>query len=339
MDRRLPGRVNLLSCRRCTGADPVVLVHSWSDQQPGQWLLHWPARAADAPAQAWRLLGDSRRGLPAERMATLDFHRVTTRDGLPMPVWLTLPPAGAPGPAAPGARRPAVLLVHGGPWVRGGHWRWDADAQFLASRGYVVIEPEFRGSSGYGERWFEAGRHQWGRAMQDDLLDALDWAVQRGWVDPQRVCIAGASYGGYAALMGPIRHPERYRCAAAWVGVTDLALLFDNSYWSDLSDEGRHYTLPALLGDPVADAERLRAQSPVHLAGQLQVPVLLAYGALDRRVQLAHGERMRDALTAAGRPPQWLVYPDEGHGWRRPDNRVDFAQRLEAFFAQHLAPR
>jgi dipeptidyl aminopeptidase/acylaminoacyl peptidase len=136
--------------------------------------------------------------------------------------------------------------------------------------------------------------------------------------------------------MGPIRHPALYRCAVSWIGVTDLTLLFDNSYWSDASAESIRYTLPQLLGDPATEAERLKATSPAHLAAQLKVPVLLAWGGEDRRVQPAHGERMRDALTAAGRPPTWVVYPDEAHGWLKPENRLDWAQRLERFLAEHL---
>lgn len=143
-------------------------------------------------------------------MATLDFERIRARDGMEIPVWLTLPPGPRDKP------RPAVVLVHGGPWVRGRVWAWDSDSQFLASRGYVVIEPEFRGSTGYGARLYRGGLKQWGRAMQDDVADALAWAVAKGHVDPARVCIAGASYGGYATLMGLVRDP--IFTAAAWPG-------------------------------------------------------------------------------------------------------------------------
>ncbi|WP_088278491.1 prolyl oligopeptidase family serine peptidase [Ideonella sp. A 288] len=328
VDRRLPGRVNQLNCRRCAGAEPVVLVRSWSDQQPSEYWLYRPGRAQGD----WQAIGRARKDIDARGMATLDLHRVRTRDGMDMPVWLTLPP-GAKG-AGPW---PAVVLVHGGPWVRGATWRWDVEAQFLASRGYVVIQPEFRGSTGYGARHFQAGRRQWGRAMQDDLLDALQWAIGRGTVDAKRVCIAGGSYGGYAALMGPIRHPEAYRCAIAWAAVTDPARLMDRwSAWSDMSDEARRYALPELVGDPVKDAAMLTEVSPLAQAARLKVPLLLVHGAQDRRVPIDHGERLRDALKAAGRPPEWVVYADEGHGFLRVGNRVDFGRRLESFLKQHL---
>ena len=325
VDTKLPGRINRVSCRRCAQPDAVVLVRSWSDQDPGQ---YWVYRPVD---ERWTVVGPVRKDVDPRQMATLDFHRIKARDGIDLPVWITTP--SGPAPAAP---RPAVVLVHGGPWVRGGHWRWDADAQFLASRGYMVIEPEFRGSLGYGERHFRAGWKQWGRAMQDDVADAVSWAVAKGWVDGKRVCIAGASYGGYATLMGLARHPELYRCGVAWVAVTDPRLRFELGWVSDLDEEWKGYGLPALLGDPVADAAALKAIAPVELAARIKAPLLLAFGRQDRRVPIEHGDRMRAALRAAGMEPEWVTYPGEGHGWLQVENRVDFAQRLERFLARHL---
>lgn len=333
-DQRLPGRVNRLVCRRCNDADPVLLVHSWSDRHPGElWLLR-PARETADAGPRWQAVGAVRRDVDPRRMATVDFHRVTARDGLSIPLWLTLPAGAARDPRP----RPAVLLVHGGPWVRGGAWRWNGQAQFLASRGWVVIEPEFRGSTGYGARLFQAGRKQWGRAMQDDLVDALQWAVAQGHVDGKRVCIAGASYGGYAALMAPLRHPGVFRCAVSWAGVTDPRAMMNRwDAWQDFSDEVRRYNWPALVGDPQADAALLDEASPVRQAERWQIPLLLAYGGQDRRVPVAQGEAFRDALRRAGRPePQWVVYADESHGWLKLDNRLDFAERMERFLAEHL---
>jgi len=323
-DGKLPGRVNRLSCRRCSESDMVVLVESFSDRDPGVYLLY------RADTRAWRLIGNRRRGIDPNQMAQLDFHRIKARDGLDLPVWVTTPAIKAGGP------RPTVLLVHGGPWVRGGHWRWDPMPQFLASRGYLVIEPEFRGSLGYGDAHFKAGFKQWGRAMQDDLSDALAWAVAKGMADPRRVCIAGASYGGYATLMGLVKDPDQYRCGAAWVAVTDPRLMYQWTSISDQSDENRGFDYPGLIGDPVADANQLKATSPLAQAARIKVPVLLAAGALDRRVPLLHGTRMRDALTDAGHAPEWIVYDDEGHGWLTVKNRVDFALRLERFLDRHL---
>ena len=325
VDARVPGRVNRLDCGRCGRDDMVVLVRSWSDRDPG--LLSVYRAASDT----WEPIGRVRRGIDPAQMGALDLHRFSARDGRQIPVWVTLP--GTAPPAQAGA---AVVLVHGGPWSRGGYWGWKADAQFLASRGYVVIEPEFRGSTGYGRAHFVAGWRQWGRAMQDDLVDAVRWAVAKGWVDPKRVCIAGGSYGGYAALMGLIRDPDIYRCGAAWVAVTDPRLLFEWSFISDVSDEARQFDLPTLIGNPVADAAALAEVAPVEQATRIRAPLLLAFGGRDRRVPLEHGTRMREALRAAGREPEWVVYPEEGHGWLRDDNRIDFYRRLERFLAQHL---
>jgi len=264
-------------------------------------------------------------------MAGRDFQRIRARDGRDLPLWLTEPAA-----AAQARLPPAVVMVHGGPWVRGGHWRFDPMAQFLASRGYVVIEPEFRGSAGFGSAHLQAGWRQWGRAMQDDVADAVLWAAKERRIDPARVCIIGASYGGYATLMGLVRHPELYRCGAAWVAVTDPTLLFKWSWRSDVSEEARQYSLPVMLGDPVADAAMLQEVSPVVQAARIKAPLLLAFGELDRRVPLEHGTRLRQAMRAAGSEPEWVVYNGEGHSWQLTASRVDFARRLEKFLAQHL---
>jgi acetyl esterase/lipase len=336
-DQRFPGLINRLACRRCAQADRVVVSHSYSDRDPGQIWVH------KADTNTWRKVGDSRSVVPVARMSSVQFHRVPARDGLPIPVWVTLPkPQTTPAEAAAGpvgravSKPPAVVLVHGGPWVRGGYWRWDADVQFLASRGYAVIQPEFRGSVGFGEAHFRAGWRQWGRAMQDDIADALKWAVAKGLVDGNRVCIAGASYGGYATLMGLARDPELYRCGAAWMAVTDPRLLFKWSGQGGFSSEAREHDYPVLIGDPDKDATLLDRVSPVLLAQQIKAPVFLAHGGEDRRVPLKHGKRMRDALAEVGREPRWVVYPDEGHGWLKFETQLDFAKRLEDFLATHL---
>ena len=327
VDAKLPGHVNVLSCSQCK--DPqLVLVHSWSDQDPGSFWLYRPV------TDAWTALGAVRADVPPARMATLDFFRAKARDGLDLPIWVTTPRNDAPG--LRDGKRPAVVLVHGGPWVRGGFWRWDADAQFLASRGYVVIEPEYRGSTGFGMAHFRAGWKRWEGAMQDDVADALGWVAAKGLVDPKRVCIAGASYGGYATLMGLARYPDLYRCGVAWVAVTDPRLLFEDTWQSDMSDEARNYSLPTLLGDPQSDAAMLRAAAPVERASEIRAPLLLAFGRDDRRVPLKHGTLMREALRAQGRDPEWVVYDGEGHGWLKVENRVDFWSRVERFLDKNL---
>ena len=328
VDARLPGRINRIDCRRCGQADAVSLVHSSSDQDPGRLLLY------EAAQQRWQTLTSVLDGIEPRRMAAVDFQRIKARDGHDLPVWLTLPTGVPAGQAAP-----AVVLVHGGPWVRGGHWQWSAMEQFLGSRGYLVISPEFRGSTGYGDEHFRAGWKQWGQAMQDDVADALLWAQAQGLAS-KRACIMGASYGGYATLMGLVRQPELYRCGVAWAAVTDPFLFVKGERWvsDDISSWGRDYELRTLVGDPEKDAAMLTAVSPLAQAARIRAPLLLAFGEKDQRVPLAHGERLRDALKAAGRPPEWVSYPEEGHGWREPATQIDFARRVEAFLARNLGP-
>ena len=326
-DEHLPGRINRLSCSRCGADDMVMLVYAYSDRDPGSLWLY------EAASKRWRPISTVLDDIDPRRMAAVDLRRIKARDGRDQPVWLTLPPGLKPGQGAP-----AVVLVHGGPWVRGGHWRWQPFEQLLASRGYLVISPEFRGSSGYGFAHFKAGWKQWGQAMQDDVADALLWAQAQGLADKKKACIAGASYGGYATLMGLVRHPELYRCGVAWVAVTDTLLLLKGSWWvdDDTSNQIRTHSLPQLVGDVEKDAEMLTAVSPLAQAKRIQAPLLLAMGESDRRVPIAHGERLRDALREAGRAPEWVSYPNEGHSWRQVSTQVDFARSVEKFLGQHL---
>jgi dipeptidyl aminopeptidase/acylaminoacyl peptidase len=198
-----------------------------------------------------------------------------------------------------------------------------------------VIEPEFRGSTGYGSELFRAGWKQWGLAMQDDVADATTWAVQQGWVDPKRVCIGGASYGGYATLMGLIRNPELYRCGFEWVGVTDIELLF-SIHWSDFTEEAKAYSMPVLVGDPQSDARQFAQTSPIAQASRLRQPLLMAYGAQDYRVPIKHGFDFKNAVTPLNKDVEWVVYTDEGHGWTKLATNVDFWGRVEAFLSRNI---
>jgi len=329
-DTLFPGHINRITCRRCGAPDMVALVRSYSDQDPGAIYL-FQGKPAEGQKN-WRLIQAVRPDIEPEQMATLELQRVPARDGLDVPVWITRQP-GAKGP------QPAVVLVHGGPWVRQVEWGWHAEAQFLASRGYVVIEPEFRGSRGYGEAHFRAGFKQWGQAMQDDVADALQWAQKQG-IASDKACIAGASYGGYSTLMGLVKHPELYRCGVAWLAVTDMDLYVSGSWlvFDNIGDIGRKYSIPEMVGDATKDAAMIAANSPVKQAARIKAPLLLAFGEDDRRVPLAHGERMRDALRAAGNDPVWVTYAHEAHGFTNLQNRLDFARRMEAFLAKHLNP-
>lgn len=324
IDAAMPkDRINRLRCGRCSGARFFV-VESSSDRHPGEYYLF------DRQALKLQLIGAARPWINEATQGRRSFHWVPARDGLPLPVYLTHPHDAPAGQALP-----TVVRVHGGPWLRGHTLRWDAEAQFLASRGYRVIEVDFRGSDGYGMKHFAASWKQWGHAMQDDLADATAWAVKQGLADPARICIMGSSYGGYAALMGSVRHPGVYQCAVSFAGVTDIDLMYRLDR-SDLSGDWKRYGMPTLIGDPVADAELLKAASPLLQAHRIKVPVLLAHGRLDRRVPIEHSQKFRKVAEGAGVKVEWVVYPEEPHGFRQAANEADFWTRTEAFLARSL---
>ncbi len=231
-----------------------------------------------------------------------------------------------------------LVLVHGGPFIRGSDWLWNGQVQFLASRGYAVLEPAFRGSTGFGEKHFRAGFKQWGLAMQDDIADGAKWALAQGYADAERICIAGSSYGGYATLMGLVNDPKLFRCGVSWAGVTDIDLMYKWD-WSDLPEEYKNYGMPKLIGDPEKDAAQLKATSPILQAARITRPLLLAYGKADRRVPMIHGTKFYEAVKVSNPDVQWVEYAEEGHGWWLVKTRVNFWNRVERFLDQHIGQR
>jgi dipeptidyl aminopeptidase/acylaminoacyl peptidase len=276
-------------------------------------------------------IGASRPQIQPAQMGKQDLVTYAARDGLNIPAWLTLP-------HGKDKNLPMVVLVHGGPYVRGNQWGWRPDAQFLASRGYAVLEPEYRGSTGFGEAHFKAGWKQWGLKMQDDIADGTRWAIAQGIADGKRICIAGASYGGYATLMGLVNNPELYQCGVDWAGVTDIRLMYTGhwSFQSDLPDAWKQYGMPHLVGDLEKDAEQLKATSPLEQAARITQPLLLAYGGSDMRVPLYHGKKFRDAVQKTNRQVEWVEYEEEGHGWVLQKNRYDFWTRVEKFLDRNI---
>lgn len=323
VDGLLTQTINKITCGVDCASPPAVLVRAQSDRSPPSYYVYTPANGKIVG------LGGALPDIKAAQMGKRDFYRFAARDGLQIPVYVTTPPG------KPAGKLPAVLLVHGGPYLRGGSWEWDEEAQFLASRGYVVLQPEFRGSTGFGYAHFQAGWKQWGRTMQDDLADTVGWAVGKGWIDPQRVAIMGASYGGYAALMGMIRDPGLFRCGVEWAGVTDLDLMLTAAE-SDLSEDARRYDMRTLVGDPKADAAQFAQFSPLRRAAELRQPLLIAHGSEDKRVPVMHAARFRSALSEKNRNVEYVTYPDEGHGWRNEATRFDFWKRVDAFLGKNL---
>ena len=324
IDKALPRTNNSISVP-WRGDSPWVTITTFSDSQPHQYFLF------NRSTRKFTRLGALRPDIDSKKMATMDMVRIPARDAMEIPTWITFPPGQS------GVKNlPMVVLVHGGPFVRAPSWQWNAEVQFLAARGYVVLQPQFRGTLGFGEAHYKAGWKQWGKAMQTDVADATQWAIAQGIADPKRIAIAGASYGGYATLMGLVRNPELYRCGIAWVGVTDLDMLHTVT-WDDVSDDYKKFGMPKLLGDRVSDAADLKANSPLTHASSIKQPLLLAYGQVDKRVPLVHGETFRKAVQPNNAALEWVVYEDEGHGWQLPANRVDFWNRTARFLDRHLA--
>jgi dipeptidyl aminopeptidase/acylaminoacyl peptidase len=325
VDKLLPGTINLLSVP-VRAETAWILVVSYADTMPAVYLLY------NTKTGTLSKIGDTHPDINSREMGHQQMVRYKARDGLEIPALLTLPAGGQRG------KLPLVVLVHGGPFVAGPSWGWNPESQFLASRGYAVLEPHFRGSTGLGMKHTMAGWKQWGLRMQDDLADGARWAIAQGIAAPKRACVAGASYGGYAALMGLVNDPDLFQCAIDWLGVTDINLLYTGTWLddSDLPDDYNQVGMPVLIGDPVADAAQLKATSPIEQAGRIKQPLLLAYGGADRRVPLFHGKRFRDAVKRTNADVEWVEYPEEGHGWAVVSNRVDFWTRVEKFLDKHI---
>jgi len=324
IDRALPGTVNRLSVSRDRSR---FIVTARSDVKPASFYLF------DRQAGKLEWLADAAPWIDPKAMSPVKPVRYKARDGLEIPGYLTLPKGSA------GKGLPMVVMIHGGPWVPGDTWYYHPEVQFLASRGYAVLQPNFRGTTRYGWKHFSSSFKQWGLAMQDDITDGVKWAVEQGVADPGRICIYGASYGGYATMMGLAKTPELFKCGINYVGVTDLNL-FATAHWADYADsEFAKYGMKAMVGDLEGDKERLKTTSPVEMAARIKSPVFMAYGAADRRVVPEHGTRMKSALEERGAKPLWMMVDGEGHGFREMKNQVSFYGAMEKFLAEHIGGR
>jgi dipeptidyl aminopeptidase/acylaminoacyl peptidase len=329
IDAALPGKVNTFSPSAALGRRVLVTSRA-PDSSPRHFLF-------DPVAAAMEELPQSRPWLPESVLPTRTFVQYKARDGMEIPSFLTVPKGSS------GKKLPLIVNIHGGPYVRGYNiLEWNSsqyamEARFFAMRGYAVLEPEPRGSTGYGRKLFTGGFGKWGEEMQDDITDGVKHLIKEGIVDPNRVCLFGGSYGGYATLQGLIREPDMFKCGLSTVAVTDLEL-FQETTWSDIPVENASTQkwFAERVGDPKKDQARLAKNSPLRNASKIKAPVLLVMGEADDRVPLVHGQKMRDAMKSAGVPHEFHVYVGEGHGWRKPENIVDFYKRAEAFFAKHL---
>jgi dipeptidyl aminopeptidase/acylaminoacyl peptidase len=310
-----------------TEDDSRWVVISTSAGQPGVYHLF------DRPRRRLTRLFSWQPQLERHTLAPMHGHIVRSRDSLNLVSYLTLP-ASEPG-ARPARPLPLVLNVHGGPWARD-TYGFDAEHQWLANRGYAVLAVNYRGSSGFGKAFVNAGDLEWGGRMHDDLIDAVNWAVAEGIADRDRVAIYGASYGGYAALVGATFTPEVFRCAVSVVGVSNLETFIASipPYWQSFFEN-----LARRIGDPRTEAGRahLRARSPLNRASAIAKPLLILQGANDPRVKQAESDQIVAAAKARGLPVTYALYPDEGHGFIRPANSISSYAIVEAFLAQHLA--
>ena len=274
-------------------------------------------------------------GIPLSKMYPIE---IKSRDGLTLVSYLTLPPGSDPdGDGRPSAAVPMVLLVHGGPWGRDAYG-FNGTHQWLANRGYAVLSTNFRASTGFGKSFISAGDLQWGRKMHDDLLDAVDWAVQRGVTAPDKVAIMGGSYGGYATLAGMAFTPDKFACGVDIVGPSNLQTLLKTipAYW-----EAGKVQFYKRMGDPTTEDGRklLTERSPLYKADQIKRPLLIGQGANDPRVNKAESEQIVNAMKAKGIPVTYVVFPDEGHGFARPVNNIAFNAVTENFLSQCLGGR
>lgn len=297
----------------------VFVVRVSSDVNPGTYYL------LDLRGKTQLVeLGKARPQLKPGQLRPMKAVTYTARDGLVIHAYLTLP-AGAEG-----HRVPLILNPHGGPYGIRDEWGFNAEVQFLASRGYAVLQPNYRGSGGYGEKFFMAGQHQWGRRMQDDLTDAVKWAIDQGIADPKRVCIYGASYGGYAALAGAVFTPDLYRCAVNYVGVSDLSLI---SNWQNEQTEAGETYFKHMVGD---DKAFIDAYSPVNFVERIKVPTLHAYGENDPRVKIKNWTELERQLKKYHKPYEYVREGNQGHGFMDEKARINFYRTLETFLAKNM---
>lgn len=304
-------------------AETLYIIYVGGDRTRGSYWLY------DATTDKAEKIADIAPWLHEDELSEMYAVNYTTRDGLEIEAYLSLP-AGLTPDTARGL--PVVVNPHGGPWARD-VWGYDSEAQFLCNRGYAVFQMNFRGSTGYGRRFLEAGYGQWGLKMQDDITDGVCWLTDKGIADPSRIAIYGGSYGGYATLAGLAFTPDLYACGVDYVGVSNLLTFMQTipPYWQPMLQ-----MMYEQVGHPDHDRERLEATSPALHADQIKAPLFVAQGANDPRVNKAESDQMVEALRRRGVDVEYMVKDDEGHGFMRQANRFDFYRAMERFLARHI---
>jgi dipeptidyl aminopeptidase/acylaminoacyl peptidase len=306
-----------------TADDAKWVVSYNTDDGPASYYLY------DRAAKAAEFLFVNNSKLAKVTLARMEPISYWAKDSLKIHGYLTKP-------AGVGAKNlPAVLLVHGGPWARD-NWGFDPLVQFLANRGYAVLQVNFRGSTGYGKAFLNAGNREWAGKMHQDLIDAKEWLVAEGVADGKKVAIMGGSYGGYATLVGLTFTPDEFACGVDIVGPSNIVTLLKTMprYW-----EPMRALFTTRVGDLDKEEEFLKARSPLYKADRIVKPLLIGQGKNDPRVRVSESDQIVEAMRKANRPVEYVIYPDEGHGFARPENRLHFFAVAEQFLAKHLGGR
>jgi dipeptidyl aminopeptidase/acylaminoacyl peptidase len=288
-----------------------------------------PYYAYERKSQTASFLFDNQPELSNYTLSTMEPVTFTSRDGLSIHGYLTLPVG------TNNTNLPMVLNVHGGPWARDA-WGYNPEAQWFANRGYACLQVNYRGSTGYGKDFLNAGNKEWGRKMQDDLVDGVHWAIEQGIADAKKVAIYGGSYGGYAALAGATFTPDLFCCAVDIIGPSNLITLIKTipPYWAPLVQ-----VFLQRVGNPDTEEEFLKSRSPLFQVDRIKIPMLIAQGANDPRVKQAESEQIVEAMQNKGIDYEYMLFPDEGHGFAKPENRLKFYAAAERFLAKHLSGR
>ena len=321
LEAQLPGyNVGVTSMSK---DENIRLIYAGNDRTYGTYYLY------NVKENKLTKVADIAPWIKEEEMCAMNPITYTSRDGLTIEGYLTLPK----GYTMENAKNlPVVVNPHGGPWIRDS-WGYNPEVQFLASRGYAVLQMNFRASTGYGRKFTELGYKQWGQTMQNDITDGVKWLIKEGIADPKRVAIYGASYGGYATLAGVTFTPDLYACAVDYVGVSNL-LSFMNTippYWKPLLD-----MMHEMIGDPETDKEMMEKYSPVFHVDQIKAPLFIAQGANDPRVNKAESDQMVEALKKRGVEVEYMVKENEGHGFSNEENKFDFYRAMEKFLDKYL---
>ncbi len=315
LEKALPGAAVTVTSFTRDGKE--ALLHVSHDRMPGQYAIY------NTEARTVSSIFAQREWIDPERMATTRLVTLRARDNTALHGYLTLPHGST------GKGLPLVVVPHGGPFGLFDEWGFDGESQLLAEAGYAVLRINYRGSGNYGRKFRNLGARQWGGTMQDDLTDATKWAIDEGFADRGRICIYGASYGGYAALMGAAKEPELYRCAVGYVGVYDLVAMHrDDSRYARWTKNW--------INDWVGERDTLAAKSPTELASRIKAPVFLAAGGADPRAPIAHSKKMERALRNAKVPVETLYFDSEGHGFTTEPHRRAFYTQLLDFLSRHI---